>query len=271
MCGLAGLCLADGALLDATAVTRLLAAGIAERGSDATGFAYLDEAGDVQVEKDSLPLARFFQRLALPEGTRTAIAHVREFTKGVPGVNDNNHPIRYGTVVGAHNGHLSNDHELFARFGKPRSTARISVDSEAIMMLADTLGDVGEALELVHGAAAVAILRDGRPDRLTLAKRARRTLHLGRADGICLFTSTRPPLELAARALGIDLHVEELADGTLLELYAGEVVERRRFHVDRARTGRHVEYPETPGKQLVLRRALSAFPAARGIRRPLAA
>ena len=157
------------------------------------------------------------------------------------------------------------------RFGKPRSTARISVDSEAIMMLADTLGDVGDALELVHGAAAVAILRDGRADRLTLAKRARRTLHLGRAEGICLFASTRAPLELAARALGIDLHVEELADGTLLELYAGEVVERRRFHVDPARTGRHVEYPETPGKQLVLRRALSAFPAARGIRRPLAA
>jgi glutamine phosphoribosylpyrophosphate amidotransferase len=271
MCGLAGLCLADGALLDATAVTRLLTAGIAERGSDATGFAYLDEAGDVQVEKDSLPLARYFERLALPAGTRTAIAHVREFTKGVPGVNDNNHPIRYGSVVGAHNGHLANDDALFARFGKPRSTPRITVDSEAIMMLADTLGDVGEALELVHGAAAVAILRDGRPDRLTLAKRARRTLHLGRADGICLFASTRAPLELAARVLGIDLHLEELADGTLLELHAGEVVERRRFHVDPTRTGRHVEYPETPGKQLVLRRALAAFPAARRSRHRLAA
>src|SRR3954452_2552193 len=148
MCGLAGLCLADGALLDATAVTRLLAAGIAERGSDATGFAYLDGAGDVQVEKDSLPLARFFERLPLPDGPRTAIAHVREFTKGVPGVNDNNHPIRYGSVVGVHNGHLSNDDELFAQFARPRSTPRISVDSEAIMMLADTLGDVGDALEL---------------------------------------------------------------------------------------------------------------------------
>ena len=118
MCGLAGLCLADDGLLDATAVARLLTAGIAERGSDATGFAYLDEAGDVQVEKDSLPLARYFERLALPAGTRTAIAHVREFTKGVPGVNDNNHPIRYGSVVGAHNGHLSNDDALFAPLRK---------------------------------------------------------------------------------------------------------------------------------------------------------
>ena len=193
---------------------------------------------------------------------------MREFTKGIPGVNDNNHPIRYGSVVGAHNGHLSNDDELFAQFGKPRSTRRITVDSEAIMMLADTLGDVGEALELVHGAAAVAILRDGRPDRLTLAKRARRTLHLGRADGICLFASTRAPLELAARVLGIGLHVEELADGTLLELHAGEVVERRRFHVDPARTGRHVEYPETPGKQLVLRRALAALPRGPRVQAP---
>jgi glutamine phosphoribosylpyrophosphate amidotransferase len=271
MCGLAGLSLADPSLLDATAVTRLLAAGIAERGSDATGFAHHDAGGRVRVEKDSLPLVRFFERLALPEGTRTAIAHVREFTKGVPGVNDNNHPIRYGSVVGAHNGHLKNDDALFARFGKPRSTAEITVDSEAIMMLADTLGDVAEALELVDGAAAVAILRDGRPDHLTLAKRARRTLHLGRADGICLFSSTPEPLELASRVLGLDLHVEELRDGTLLELHAGEVVERRRFRVDRARTGHDVCYPEIAGKQLLLRRALAAFPPARASRRTLAA
>jgi glutamine phosphoribosylpyrophosphate amidotransferase len=271
MCGLAGLSLADPSLLDATAVTRLLAAGIAERGSDATGFAHHDPNGLVQVEKDSLPLARFFERLALPAATRTAIAHVREFTKGVPGVNDNNHPIRYGSVVGVHNGHLKNDDELFDRFDRPRSTAEITVDSEAIMMLADTLGDVGEALELVDGAAAVAILRDGGPDRLTLAKRARRTLHLGRTDGICLFSSTREALELASHVLGLDLRLEELRDGSLLEVQAGEVVERRRFRVDPARTGHDVFYPEIPGKQLLLRRALAAFPAARKLRRPLAA
>jgi glutamine phosphoribosylpyrophosphate amidotransferase len=271
MCGLAGFSLADAGLLDATAVTRLLTAGIAERGCDATGFAHHDPGGLVRVEKDSLPLARFFERLAIPAGVRTAIAHVREYTKGVPGVNDNNHPIRYGSVVGVHNGHLSNDDELFARFAKPRSTPDITVDSEAIMMLADTLGDVGEALELVHGAAAVAILRDDQPDRLTLAKRARRTLHLGQADGVCLFASTRQPLELAARVLGLPLHLEELADGTLLELRDGEVVERRTFTVDPSRTGRPVHYPERPEKQLLLRRALAAFPTAPAPRRALAA
>src|SRR4051812_37266992 len=102
MCGLAGVCLADPGLLDATAVIRLLTAGFAGRGPDARGFPSLDEPGHVKVEKASLPVARYFERLALPGGTATAIAHVREFTKGVPGVNDNNHPIRYGSVVGAH-------------------------------------------------------------------------------------------------------------------------------------------------------------------------
>src|SRR3954453_6360257 len=143
MCGIAGLSVADAGLLDPTAVTRLLAAGIAERGRDATGFAHHDEHGVVRVDKDSVPLSRFFDRIALPADTRAAIAHVREFTKGVPGVNDNNHPIRYGAIVGVHNGHLRNDDDLFDRFEKPRSTPEITVDSEAIMMLADTLGDVG--------------------------------------------------------------------------------------------------------------------------------
>ena len=116
---------------------------------------------------------------------------MREFTKGVPGLNDNNHPIRYGRVVGVHNGHLDNDDELFARFGRPRSTPDITVDSEAIMMLTDLLGDLGEALELVQGAATAAVLRDGEPVP-DLARPARHAPAVRRPRAMAWSRSPRP-------------------------------------------------------------------------------
>src|ERR1700753_390206 len=158
MCGIAGMSIAPGVELDATATARLLLAGLAERGQDATGYAFHGDDGAVEVHKDSVPLASFILELTLPGVPRTTIMHVRDFTKGRPGLNDNNHPIRYGGVVGVHNGHLINDDELFERRGKERSTPDITVDSEAIMMLVDELGDAGRALELVRGSAAIAVL-----------------------------------------------------------------------------------------------------------------
>src|SRR3954447_23183898 len=176
MCGIAGINRAADAPLDVTATARLLVAGLAERGQDATGYAYHAPDGKVAVVKDSIPLAAFIRRRDVPHEVASTILHVRDFTKGRPGLNDNNHPIRYGSVVGVHNGHIDNDDELFERRGKARSTPDITVDSEAIMMLVDELGNAGQALELVRGSAAIAVLRDGQPDRVTLAKRASRTL-----------------------------------------------------------------------------------------------
>jgi glucosamine 6-phosphate synthetase-like amidotransferase/phosphosugar isomerase protein len=264
MCGIAGLSCAEGVEVDLTATARLLVAGLAERGQDATGYAYHRPDGLVEVEKDSMRLAAFIERLHVPAGVRGTIMHVRDFTKGRPGLNDNNHPIRYGRVVGVHNGHIDNDDELFEEWQKPRSTPLITVDSEAIMMLADTLGDAGQALEHVRGSAAIALLRDGEPDRLTIAKRASRTLWLARGDGLALFASTPEPLELARRATGRRLRFEEVRDGSVIELRDGEVTGRSHFWVDRRHVGRRtVEYPAIPEKPELVRRALSAFTTGR--------
>jgi hypothetical protein len=56
------------------------------------------------------------------------------------------------------------------------------------------------------------------------------------------------------------LKVEEVRDGTVLELRSGEVVGRSRFHVDRRYTGRSlVGYPTLPEKPELVRLALAAF------------
>jgi glutamine phosphoribosylpyrophosphate amidotransferase len=260
MCGIAGLSVAPGVEIDVTATARLLLAGLAERGQDATGYAFHGPDGLVDVHKESVPLASFIERLTLPDDVRSTVMHVRDFTKGRPGINDNNHPIRYGRVVGVHNGHLINDDELFESYGMPRSTPDITVDSEAIMMLADNLGDLPAALEQVRGSAAVALLHDGDPGRLQLAKRASRTLHVAHNDGLALFASTREPLELAGKALGRRMRVDEIGEGTSLELRDGEIVGRRRFHVDSRYVGRrNVSYPDLPEKRTLVRFALAAF------------
>src|SRR4051794_36470288 len=118
MCGIAGLSQADPDALDPTPLLRLLIAGLAERGQDASGYAYHCPDGRVEVVRDSLRLAAFMARIQLGAGAHNAIAHVRDFTKGRPGLNDNNHPIRYGGTVGVHNGHIDNDDALFAEWGK---------------------------------------------------------------------------------------------------------------------------------------------------------
>ena len=84
--------------------------------------------------------------------------HVRDYTKGHPTIESNNHPIRHGSVVGIHNGIIVNDEEIFARYGFERAHPDMTVDSEAIFALAEHAGGSPKALEELHGAMATAWL-----------------------------------------------------------------------------------------------------------------
>lgn len=151
MCGIAGFSLQpDGVGIDPTDIARLLLAGLCERGKDATGVAWQASSGPVELYKESRKVVHVFDRITVPHEARTVAVHVREYTKGTPALNENNHPIRWGDVVGVHNGSITNDDELFEQYGERRSSPTISVDSEAIMMLAAVLGDLGAALAQVR-------------------------------------------------------------------------------------------------------------------------
>jgi glucosamine 6-phosphate synthetase-like amidotransferase/phosphosugar isomerase protein len=262
MCGIAGFSLVPDHRFDAEAFARVLLAGIAERGRDATGWAYRTPNSHITVHKDSKPLAEMIEHIDIPHDATEVILHVREYTKGIPGINDNNHPVRWGRVVGVHNGHLENDDALFEQFGAQRSTPQISVDSEAIMMLTDTLDCAGRALETVRGSAAVALLHDERPGHVTLARRTRRPLVLGVfADGL-LFASTREAIELVARGARLDVDYEDVTDGTVIEVRAGREVERRRFSVDYRYPGTKLTpYPPLAAKDRLVHYALAGLDA----------
>ena len=231
MCGIAGFSLGARADLDPTALGRMLLAGIAERGADASGVAWAVEGhGDARIEKTIGGATALIPRLSLPPRVTSALLHVRDFTKGEPHIEANNHPIRHGHVVGIHNGRILNDEELLAEHGLRRARPEATVDSEALFALLDLRADdPGDALGRVRGPVAASWLDRRRPGVLFLARGRARPLVVAFAArlDVAVFASTDGALELVRRAgvpLGEAIAVRE---GSCVELAAG--VERHRF------------------------------------------
>src|SRR5918994_4744261 len=143
MCGIAGYSLNVNSELDRTFAAQALLAGIAERGADAVGYAFRS-SGSVAVHKQRSGASALLDRVSVPDEATQLLVHVRDYTKGHPTIEANNHPVRHGSVVGIHNGIILNDEEIFARHGFERAAPRMSVDTEAIFALAEEFGSRGE-------------------------------------------------------------------------------------------------------------------------------
>jgi len=234
MCGIAGYSLAPASRVERTLAAQALLAGIAERGADAVGYAHDGDDGYISVTKLRGGASALLDELDLPETASRALLHVRDFTKGHPEIEDNNHPIRHGAVVGVHNGVISNDDELLARHRIDRFTPAMSVDSEVIFALMHERRNDPRALRELHGTMAAAWLDDRRPETLYLARGVSRPLWIGRTRTELFFASTRRALTIVEAALQIRLDARQIREGRLVEVVSGEVVRKRRFRPDRA-------------------------------------
>jgi len=145
----------------------------------------------------------------------------------------NNHPIRVGSLVGAHNGVLYNDDALFRKAGV--TDKRIAqVDSEAIFanLFYGEHAHPIDSLKLLEGSAAVAWM-DERDDN--------DTLHVARADhspvcwaqteaGSFVFASTFDAIDGACTACGLKLaHADAMDEGTYFRIRGGMVAESTTF------------------------------------------
>lgn len=232
MCGIAGYSLNPASSVDRTLAARALLAGIAERGADATGFAHRAPGAPVVVTKQRSGASALLDRLEIPAGATQTLLHVRDYTKGHPTIEANNHPIRHGAVVGVHNGIIANDDELFALHGITRADHEMTVDSEIIFALAErSRGRTAAALEQLYGSMATAWLDEGRSE-LLIARGMGRPLWLGTGKHELFFASTRVALELVESYAGIKLRKSELAEGTVVAVEHGKVVARDSFQPD---------------------------------------
>ena len=232
MCGIAGYCLTAESDLDRTLAAQALLAGIAERGADAVGYAYR-HGGETIVHKQRSGASALIDRIEIAPAATQVLLHVRDYTKGHPRIEANNHPIRHGTVVGVHNGIIFNDDELIEQHGFERAEPEMTVDSEAIFALAEASGNDPHAFEQLNGSMATAWLDDRHVHTLFLARGVGRPLWLGTADDEFLFASTKAALEVAERFLKLKLRKREVGEGTVAVVTEGVVVEKLRFKPDR--------------------------------------
>jgi glucosamine 6-phosphate synthetase-like amidotransferase/phosphosugar isomerase protein len=233
MCGIAGYSVKSGSRLDRTLAAQALLAAIAERGADAVGYAYRrPEDAYATVVKQRTPASKLLERIAVPDEASQLLVHVRDYTKGHPSINANNHPVRHGPVIGIHNGIITNDDELLAPHSCARAEPRMTVDSEAIFALTAHSRNDARALERLRGALATGWLDEREPGVVFVARGSGRPLWLGEGRGAVFFASTKLALEVVERYCRLKLRKREVKAGSWFALSGGEVVRRERFRPD---------------------------------------
>jgi glucosamine 6-phosphate synthetase-like amidotransferase/phosphosugar isomerase protein len=234
VCGIAGYSLSVESRVQRTLAAQALLAGIAERGADATGYAWAAASGPIGVHKQLSGASALLDQLCVPDDATSALIHVRDYTKGHPTIEANNHPIRHGSIVGIHNGVIANDEELFAEHGFERAAPEMTVDSEAIFALMERSGGRAQTLERLVGSMAAAWLDARYPGMLFVARGICRPLWLGEGKRETYFASTRETLELLEDTIRTTLRKREFGEGGFVALLNGRVVARERFEPDRS-------------------------------------
>jgi glucosamine 6-phosphate synthetase-like amidotransferase/phosphosugar isomerase protein len=262
MCGIAGYSVDPGAGIARTLAAQALLAGIAERGRDAVGYAHLSAGRGTVVHKRRAGASALLGELTVPQEASEVLVHVRDYTKGHPTIEANNHPVRHGDVVGIHNGTIVNDEEIFAAYRFERDAPEMSVDSEAIFALAESFGARVETMEELRGSMATAWMDAREPGVLYLARGAARPLWIGSAAEGIFFASTEHALKVFEYFMRLPLEKSELDEGTLLRFEHGRETTRKRFTPDRDYTEAPLPAVRAPGERESCLRLLTALAAA---------
>jgi glucosamine 6-phosphate synthetase-like amidotransferase/phosphosugar isomerase protein len=249
MCGIAGYSLSAESRIDRTLAAQTLLTAIAERGSDAVGYAYREPSGDVVIHKQRTGASELLEAISIPDGATQVLLHVRDYTKGHPSLAANNHPIRHGAVVGIHNGIIANDEEIFALHGFQRAEPGMTVDSEAIFALVEEADDRRGALEELYGSMATAWLDDRIPEALFLARGLGRPLWIGEAERETFFASTRDAFDLLGGFCDVRLAKRELAEGSAVRLEHGRTTASVTFSLDRSFVEEELPAVRAPGER----------------------
>jgi hypothetical protein len=174
--------------------------GIEHRGKDATGLLAVPVEGEPQLVKADVPATRFVQwRETMPAKLRTILGHTRFATQGKPEDLDNDHPVVYETCFAIHNGHISNDTELFAEHSLER---RAEVDSEIIPALFNKYGldKAHLALQELEGGFATAVVNPTHfPGVTVLAKGWSSPCEVLETKGAIIWASTKDAIQMAAK------------------------------------------------------------------------
>jgi len=190
---------------------------IENRGRHAAGYLAVFDNGKVQMEKRPVPATRFVrERKPIRRDARSVLLHTRYATVGAKGDPRNAHPVisATGRCAAIHNGTIWNHDELFDAFGLDR---KATVDSEIIPALIDYAGweQAEQALSLMRGGAATAIIDVRRPQEVILARLRDYPLVVYVSDDVVVWASTEKAIRQAwwrtygRRPAGRFIHVSD--------------------------------------------------------------
>ena len=133
MCGIFGVLSYKNKLKDMDELVNSLAEESAERGTDATGIAYVS-SGKIKINKQAVSSYR--SKPNVPKFINAVIGHTRHSTQGDKSKNYNNHPwsetVKNCQFALAHNGVLMNDAEIQKKY---KFKSRIQTDSFVAVQL----------------------------------------------------------------------------------------------------------------------------------------
>jgi glucosamine 6-phosphate synthetase-like amidotransferase/phosphosugar isomerase protein len=230
MCGIFGIAFLKGHRVRDSKITKVILRKLFEesrvRGNDATGVAFSTDT-DITVIKHNIHASKFIktdfyekaEKLHIDEASaelRIILGHTRLKTKGTPTDRNNNHPIVSDSIVGIHNGNISNDDNLFMEYVRafPEVFKRKGlVDTEIIFRLVNhykhhvrlQMWDaISSTNRLIKGSYACALIDASAPWMLWLFRDWSPTdvLHYPKY-GLVIFASSKGFIQEATR--GFDL------------------------------------------------------------------
>lgn len=233
MCGIAGFCLdkKHAKRINTSDLSAQLLLDIEHRGTDATGIAFVStKTGKRVLVKSPISATEFINKnLNRCRYATTAITHTRYATQGSPTNSNNNHPISRGNITLTHNGHCTNDNELFKQLGCSRIG---KVDSEAIVaLIAYGKGSIISKLEMIEGNAALAWIDNKNPNTLHLARVRTSPLWIGQSrEGSVIYGSTKQTVTNGAIVAECELDwLYEMQEGEYFRIVDGVIVEKLSF------------------------------------------